>query len=350
MAFAAENKQSIQLAARNLRYKWFEELRQTHHFSHIATAHHAGDQVETVLHHLVRGAGLRGLGGMKIRSENHILRPLLFFSKNDLLAILQREGLAWREDSSNSSVKYARNLLRQEVIPILKTINPNIEQTIGQNAIYWQESQDLLAWAAQEWKNKLTLITEKGHLKIELSDLKKLPFARVLLYEWLLLYHFTATQLDDILTKAQNGALFYSETHIAEIHQNKLIIQEATQKESQGENAFFEEKITESTSKLNFKENNFDFIIDKTDFILKYNDFSTKIPLDKLYFPLVLRQLKKGDRFKPSGKKGKRKLVSDFLKDTKISRLERSNSLVLCNGDTEILAIFYTQKIRLAEL
>ena len=130
-AFADQEKISVQMAARVLRYEWFEKIRKEQQFQYLATGHHLNDMVETVLFNLTRGTGISGLHGI-LPKQDTLIRPMLFADKEMIYEYVVKNELLWREDSSNQSVKYQRNLIRNEIVPLLKNINPNLENTIRQ--------------------------------------------------------------------------------------------------------------------------------------------------------------------------------------------------------------------------
>ena len=132
---AADEGISIQMAARNQRYEWFERIMLQNNFSKISTAHHKNDHIETILFNLTRGTGLTGLQGIPVQREN-IIRPLLFATKQQIIDYANSEGLIWREDQSNEDSKYKRNFIRNDIIPRLKTINPNLEVSLSRTATY----------------------------------------------------------------------------------------------------------------------------------------------------------------------------------------------------------------------
>lgn len=142
-AYAAEKKMSIQMAARELRYNWFTELCETLQFDYIFTAHHANDNLETVLINFIRGTGLEGLTGIP-DLNGCILRPLLPFTRSDIETYAKNHKLKWREDSSNQSTKYFRNKVRLEIIPKLLELNPQLLESFGKTRSYLQQSSELI--------------------------------------------------------------------------------------------------------------------------------------------------------------------------------------------------------------
>ena len=148
-SLAIGKNQSTQMLARELRYTWFEELRQAEGFDFIATAHHINDALETLLFNLVKGTGIAGLHGILPRKK-HLIRPLLFASRANILAFLHQENLSYREDSSNQEDKYSRNFIRHQIIPPMKALNPSLEQTFQENIARFRETEVLYNWAIKK--------------------------------------------------------------------------------------------------------------------------------------------------------------------------------------------------------
>ncbi|MEZ4797677.1 MAG: tRNA lysidine(34) synthetase TilS [Flavobacteriaceae bacterium] len=326
--FAQDKKMSTQVAARTLRYFWFDEIASQLGYQYILTAHHADDNFETFLINLSRGTGLDGLLGIPDVNEN-IVRPLLPFKREDIEKFAKQKKLKWREDSSNSSTKYLRNKLRHDVIPILKGINPKLLQNFKKTQEYLNDIKDIVDDRIDEVAKKVVSKTSHNGIALHIEELQKLTNTQAYLYE--LLHGFGFTQWNDILDllSAQSGKQIFSNTHRLLKDRDYLILSEI--KEQQDKSI----KITDYQSlvlvpfgKLSIKE------VDKTTKTSKHI-----IYLDKslLKFPLTLRQWKEGDFFFPLGMKGKKKL-SKYFKDEKLSLLEKENIWLLCS-DNDIVWI-----------
>ena len=345
-AIVQKTGDSVQMVARDLRYAWFDELRATFGYELVATAHHAGDQVETMLQHLIRGTGLRGLGGMKELSEAGIFRPLLHLTKAELKKTVLQAGLTWREDSSNTSLKYGRNYIRHELVPILAIQNPSLEQTFGQTARYLQEAYSLVQWTATSLRQNYVVETAISEglpdLTIDLLGVNGLPFRGVLLHEWLSPYLFTASQLENIVTSTSNGLLFDTPTHAATRHKGQLFIRRKAAEMPKSE------RIERETADIKVGKTVFRCETAGEQFYISTDSCRLELRLQNLHFPLVLRTAATGERFKPSGMGGKKKLLSDFLKDEQVPRLLRPETLLLIDANDEILAVFYADRVRSA--
>ncbi|MDT0644896.1 tRNA lysidine(34) synthetase TilS [Zunongwangia sp. F363] len=321
--FAEEAGISIQMAARELRYNWFEELSQTLNFDYVLLAHHANDDLETFLINLVRGTGLEGLSGINAEKDT-ILRPLLDFSRKEIEAYARQNNIKWREDSSNASTKYLRNKIRHKIVPVLEELNPQLLQSFKQTQSYLKESEALV-------EDYMSLIYPKAIQKsqygyeLDINFLKKIPNTRAVLYQ--LLKTFGFTEWNDVynLLDAQPGKMVFSEEYRLVKDREKLLLTEINYPEDKIYHiAEGEELVMLPVGKLAFAE------VDK---IEKKEDFSRIfVDADKLQFPLIIRKWQTGDFFYPFGMKGRKK-ISDFFKDKKMSLPEKENTWLLCSAE-----------------
>ncbi|XKX04914.1 tRNA lysidine(34) synthetase TilS [Tenacibaculum maritimum] len=209
--YAAKHKLSTQIAARDLRYKWFQKLAKEYLFEYVLTAHHANDNLETFLINLSRGTGLEGLTGIPSVNKN-IIRPLLPFSSKELLNFAVDQKISWREDASNAAIKYTRNKIRHQIIPVLETINPQLIETFNRTTDYLQSSQRVIKESIDEMSKKI-LTKENDLLKINISELRKINSPKVYLFELLKSYGFT--EWNDVynLVSAQSGKYILTKSH-----------------------------------------------------------------------------------------------------------------------------------------
>ncbi|MFP4845873.1 tRNA lysidine(34) synthetase TilS [Winogradskyella sp. PE311] len=327
--YADVNKLSIQMAARELRYHWFAELADRLHFDYILTAHHADDNLETFLINLTRGTGLNGLTGIPL-VNNNVIRPLLNYSRETIIKYALDNNILWREDRSNESRKYLRNKLRHDVVPILKEINPNLLESFQNTIDNLNDTADIVDESLNAVaKRAITKIDDNG-ITYKISEFKKVNNPKAYLFEMFKAYGFT--EWNDVLDLlgAESGKQVLSKTHRLIKHREFLILTEFPD----GRHKVI--KIKESSvisyfpsGGLHFK--NVDHIKDKND---------SKIYLDKgkLKYPLELRQWKEGDYFYPLGMKGKKK-ISKYLKDEKLSLVEKENTWVLTSEGNIIWVI-----------
>lgn len=342
LKYAEENKISIQMAARDLRYNWFQKISEEQNFDYILTAHHLDDVLETFLINLTRGTGLNGLTGIPEINEN-IVRPLLPFSRNDILIYAAKNKLQWREDKSNSSIKYVRNKIRHKIIPVLKELNPNLlnsfENTLNNLRGSQQIRQDRI-------KNVLEKVSEQheNELIFNIKKIKQLNNPKIYLYELLKNYKFTEFEDIEALLTAQSGKQVFSKTHRLLKNRDTLILTKIEKKEG-----ILDFKILENTSKIeepiSLKFNTIDIPFDTKNYqnkILEEVIFDNKntVSLDygKITFPLTIRKWQKGDYFFPIGLNGKKK-ISKFFKDEKLSITAKENIWLLLSNDQIIWVI-----------
>ena len=320
MVYAAENKISTQMAARDLRYAWFEKLRIKSNAKYLAIAHHANDDVETFFINLVRGSGLKGFLGIK-EKNNAIVRPLLSVSRLEIEKYLKDKGLFFREDSSNVSVKYLRNKIRHELIPLLSQMNPSIQQTVKDEMRILDGVAQIYASKVEEVRNDLTQ-EKNGIVQLEISALLALNPLHSYLYELLSAYGFYAVEAISKALQGQSGKQFFSSTHQLVVDRANIFISLLNK-----ENEVFE--ITEKTISLVYPlEINFKVMDDKT---IIYDNNIAQLDVEKLKFPLTLRKWKEGDKFMPLGMK-KFKKLSDFFIDSKFSIIDKQEQWLLCSG------------------
>ncbi|MFN7045410.1 MAG: tRNA lysidine(34) synthetase TilS [Flavobacterium sp.] len=327
LEFAKENKLSIQLAARKLRYDWFQEII-SHGFDYVLTAHHLDDNVETFLINFTRGTGLEGLMGIPAQNGN-IIRPLLPFSREEIENYAQANQIQWREDSSNASDKYFRNKLRHDIVPILKELNTGFLDSFQNTLNYLQQAESLVEDASKLVYEKVVVVKE-NQLEIHLKPLLEFQNYKAYLYQWLKEYRFSAWNDIYDLVEAQSGKQVFSETHILLKDREKLILSE--RKSSNNSEVFI---IDSLDSKVNIPL--------KLRFCKAVNIFETHsncifVDENKLKFPLTIRKWQEGDYFYPSGMNGKKKL-SKYFKDEKYSLLDKENQWLLCSEDQIVWVI-----------
>lgn len=329
--YASENHISIQMAARDLRYQWLEKIREEFDYQYIGLAHHQNDVIETMLLNLTRGTGIAGLHGI-LAKKGKLIRPLLFLSREE---IDQMPPFEYREDSSNLSVKYARNKIRLEVIPVLKELNPSLEQTFEANRKRFAELEILLEQRVGELREQLFKKLDDLEFEIDLNALKKLIPLNTLLYGLFHPFGFTETVLND-LTRAWEGSpgkIFRSASHQLILDRDRLIL------------CLIDQKVPEDISighDLTECVWNRQKFIGRTVTIEKFqlikNGAIAQLDYDLLQFPLRLRTWKNGDKFQPMGLKSQKKL-SDFFIEKKIRLNHKKDIGILENGNGDIVWI-----------
>ena len=328
-AYAAQNSLSTQIAARELRYRWFHELAVDESIDGIAIAHHRDDRIETLFINLARGTSIRGLTGIR-PTNGKIIRPLLFASRNEIETYAKTNGIAFREDSSNTTDKYVRNYIRHHVIPGLEFYFPGMCQAIERNMEHFSEVELFYNEAIGRYKNQI-VTTKDDLLYIDLQGLFKSPSPPALLYEILKPYGFSNTIAYEILhgRRTENhlsGRQFFSDTHRLVYDRQSLILQKL---ETEPPHEYL---IDEHTSSMEvpiwLKIEKFDKY---TEYAPDVNPNIACLDADKLQYPLLLRKWKYGDTFRPLGMKNMKKL-SDFFIDIKLSLIEKERRWVLVSG------------------
>lgn len=319
MQFAEDEKVSIQVAARKLRYEWFYELLATENFDFVVTAHHLDDQLETFLIHFSRGTGLDGLTGIPSQNDK-IIRPLLTFSRAEIETFAKENNLKWREDSSNASDKYVRNKIRHQVVPILKELNPSFLDSFQNTIQNLNQAQSLVDDASRIVYRKVVQDADNQKI-IDLNELLQLSNYQAYLYQWLMPFGFSAWQDIYDLVYAQSGKQIFSEHFRLLKDRETLIIEPKTDR------IFDEYFINKNQSELNFP------LKMRLSYVSEIGKSDTKtifVDADALKFPLQLRKWQEGDYFYPFGMYGKKKL-SKFFKDEKFSLIEKENTWLLCS-------------------
>ncbi|RYD86228.1 MAG: tRNA lysidine(34) synthetase TilS, partial [Sphingobacteriales bacterium] len=295
--YAQEQKISIQMAARDLRYQWFEQLRQQHGFDAIALAHHQNDTIETILLNLTRGTGIAGLHGI-LPQNGYLVRPLLFLNRHEIQTIIATEGLTYVEDASNASTKYARNKLRHKVVPVLKELNPNIEATFENNLRNFREMEILLSEHVEHLANEL-LIPHDDNISLSIEKVKHLSPKRLLLFKLLQRFDFIETTVDDLLTVLDKhpGRVFASATHLLLVDRQDLII-------TPKNNTAADDLILDAGDKEGqWNGYRLNILHDDSPLIIKDNPFAVSLDADLLVYPLSVRSWQQGDSFYPLGMK-----------------------------------------------
>lgn len=321
--FAIDKKMSTQMAARTLRYFWFDELASQLGYNYILTAHHADDNFETFLINLSRGTGLDGLLGIPSTNEN-IVRPLLPFRRDAIEKFATKQKLKWREDSSNSSTKYLRNKLRHDVIPILKGINPQLLQNFEKTQHYLNDIKSIVDDRVDEVTEKIVSKTSNNGIAFNINELQNLSNPRAYLYELLNGFGFTQWEVILDLLTAQSGKQVFSNTHRLLKDREYVILSEIAELPDTAIHI----NETQSLVLTPFGQ----LVLTKSNTIEAAAKHIAFLDANLLKFPLTLRPWKDGDYFYPSGMKGKKKL-SKYFKDEKLSLLDKENIWLLCSGD-----------------
>ncbi len=326
--YAREKKLSIQMAARDLRYQWFEEILRDFKYDYLLTAHHADDALETMLINLSRGSGLRGLTGIPAVNDK-IVRPLLDYSRAELLEYAKSQGYFWREDSSNKKTDYLRNALRHKVVPPYKEEVEGLLQNILKTQQHLRDSKSLIDDYLVLINQLVVTETSEG-FNIDIAKLANLPHQEALLYELLTPFGFTAWKDISELVTAQSGKFILSETHRLVKDRDKLLL---TLIPSEKKIETFE--IKETTLRI---DQPIPLLFGEVESPGKNTDLEIFVDKDKLTYPLQIRKWREGDYFFPLGMKGKKKL-SKYFKDEKLSLVAKEKTWLLCSDDEVVWVI-----------
>ena len=338
--YAANHGISIEMAARDLRYAWFEQLRQQLGYDKIAVAHHADDQAETFFINLLRGAGLNGLKGMKPQN-GIIIRPLLWASREQIRKYAVENHIVWREDHTNVESVYLRNRIRNQLLPVFDELQPkarqglykSLEHLSAENELYRELLKEKLAQIVERDGEIQRLLYSKL-VKTEVPEPVEGPvYSFQLLFEWLRPYGFNTDQCHFIHESIRTGIgnQYCSPTHCLVIGRDDLQLSEIKEKTDVEIQIQIGEEEILSPIHLRFSK------LEKTaDFIINKSSDVAQLDFDKLSFPLTLRHWRHGDRFCPLGMKGS-KLLSDFFVDQKFSEFQKQNVWLLVSADGDIL-------------
>lgn len=330
--YAAEKGISTQMAARELRYNWFGELLEKGDLKGLIVAHHADDQIETVLLNLLRGTGIEGLYGMSGNREK-IIRPLLPFPRAMLEDFAASEGIAWREDRSNASIDYKRNFIRHRIVPQLKEFDPAALSLLQYSFDRVKDTGKAFFYLYQHWIEKY--VREEGAFQyLELAALEKASGKKSLLFYWLRPFGYSFQQLDDVLAaleKKEAGKVFFSAAYALNLDREHLILGPSPEE--------FEEKWIEASAiGLVTGEDAYDLLVLDPPASPPTSSAEAMLDRDKLNFPLRVRSWQQGDRFRPLGMKNFKK-VSDVLIDMKLPLIHKKNIKVVCSGEDIVWVI-----------
>jgi len=337
-SFSKENKISIEMAARQLRYEWFEDLVEKQNFTKIATAHHLNDTVETILLNLSKKTGIKGLTGIPI-SNRKIIRPLLFASKDRILHYCTENNLSFRTDESNLQNKYQRNKIRNQIIPRFEEISPAFVENVAQTAEYLQQYVDFFKTRMKKFKD-LCVFYKDYSVRINTKKMFEYQPIKLFLYEFLKEYDFNSSQVNDILVSINSvGKQFFANKNRLIIDREEIIITNI--------------KSEQRKSNFSINYNDYDIVIhdkqvdalhismkiyNREDINLKKNQNFAFLDFDKIKYPLLIRKWEVGDFFIPFGMNSKKKL-SNFFSDNKFSLIDKENTWLLTSENKIIWVI-----------
>jgi tRNA(Ile)-lysidine synthase len=327
--YAGVNGISIEMAARELRYSYFEKIRVENNYDFIATAHHLDDLLETFFLNLSRKTGIRGLTGIKEKSGN-IIRPLLFAGRKEIEDYARTNFIGNREDHTNSEVVYQRNFIRHRILPVFSELNPAFNSNLSETIENLREVEDVFAYFMQKERDKV-LSADGDEVSVSIEKLRQFAFPNILLYEILSPFNFNANVIQQVYKSLENlpGKQFFSKTHRLVKDRAHLFITPLPEPENRV--FYVEEDDIELFAPL-------DLTVERRSIegfeIIKDPQVAC-LDLEKLDFPLLIRKWRPGDYFQPLGMKGFKK-ISDFLIDEKIPVHQKENTWLLCSGQKVI--------------
>ncbi|WP_278352538.1 tRNA lysidine(34) synthetase TilS [Chryseobacterium gleum] len=320
---------SIQLWARELRYRFFKTIQEKEKLEFLVTAHHLNDQLETFIINLSKAAGINGLSGIPSH-DNNILRPLLNFSKKEIYQFAELNHIEFREDLSNKKNDYLRNKIRNQIVPMLMETNDHFLENFRKSSSLLNQTKDFVQKQIQEIENNLTVFNQDYKILSKEKLNQENDFVK---FEILKKYGFNQEEEIPKIFKAENNSSFFSKEYQLIVNRDELIfIDRSQEKESKEEIVLIDH--------FDFSENQISInLVDHIESIDGINKgFEWDFDAEKLHFPLRLRKQKEGDEFYPTGFSGKKK-VSKFFRDEKLSILARQKIWILADSNDSVLGV-----------
>lgn len=335
-SYMTQEKKSLEMSARDLRYDWFQKIAKQNNFTHLATAHHADDSIETFIINLLRGTGIAGLHGILPKS-GYIVRPLLFTGRKKIKEYAEKYNIDYVEDSTNKDTKFTRNKIRNEIIPILKEISPNVDVVLKKDIERLRETEQVFRSVIENVKTDI-LKKHGDRVEISIQEIKKLSPLHIYVYEILSEYGFNETNINAICDclddNSSSGKLFYSDSYRLLRDRQSLFITPKQEVADQGK-YYIENYQNNITTPIRL---HIETLRDLRFIKIPKEKGVAMFDYDKLKFPLELRHWKRGDSFFPFGLKGKQKL-SDFFNNQKYSILDKERQWLLCSGEDIIWVV-----------
>ena len=346
--YAQEHGLSIEMAARELRYRWFADLCSTYGYGCVAVAHHAEDNAETLILNMVRGAGLKGMMGMKAVADipcqstpvqAMLIRPMLEFSRKQIEGYVLRYKIPYRTDSSNLSVEYRRNRIRHEVFPVLRKLNPSFVATLNREMAYLSDASEIVEdWCRNAVEKVAVYSGQQGEVSISIKNLLSFRQWRYLLYQILEQYGFNSavlSSLEDLLAsdRTVSGKRFFSDSYQLVTERDELVVSKLVEIEDEQV-----ELVVEQPGIYSF--NGMDFSVEVCPWMhgmdMKQQEGVQIFDASQLSFPIIFRRWKTGDWMVPLGMRGKKK-ISDVFTDMKYDSARKKDAVILV-GNEDVLS------------
>ena len=309
-------KQSTQMAARTLRYNWFEELCNSNGYDIVLTAHHADDNIETLLMNIIRGTGIEGLAAIP-EQNGRIIRPLLPFYKSEIVNYAQAQEIPWREDRSNQSDDYLRNAMRHHVIPELAKLHPKALENTSKTIDFTKQAALVIQQQTVQLQEQL-FQNKKGTIHIPIQEIKALKPLSFWSHQLFQAYGFDHREVIKLMN-AQKGKQISSHNYVLEVGRDEFLLYQPFTHDAEKEFKVYKDGLSEPLNLTFSKE-----------------QLNTKNALtvdeETILFPMTLRKWKKGDHFYPTGMTGSKK-VSKFFKDEKYTATQKAAQWLLCSGN-----------------
>lgn len=320
-------KVNTQIEARRLRYEWFEEIRSKNHYNYIATAHHRDDQIETFFINLLRGSGITGLAGIP-EKQGHLIRPMLFATRNEIALYARKSKIPHREDSSNNTDAYLRNKIRHHLIPLLENLNPDFKNVMQRNQELLFKTDTLYKYLTNN--TELLKANNTNGFEISIRELMQYPEPAILLYELISAFGFHTKDCEKIVRSIYgiSGATYISKSHILLRDREKIILHVLTKKTTESSVAIHESQTELGTPVVMSIEK----FLKTEQFKINKSAHVACFDFEKLTFPLIMRKWKRGDSFYPLGMRGRKK-ISDLFCDLKMNQFEKADCWLLCSGE-----------------
>lgn len=326
-SYSRSNHISIEMAARELRYRFFERLLEDEGYAYVAVAHHLDDNVETVLLNLVRGTGLRGLAGMKYRN-GAVVRPLLDICRKEIVDYLAGLKQEYVTDSTNLVADVMRNKVRLQLLPLMETLNPSVKRSVNGMIGHLSDAEEYLSGKIQEDKSYVAEYNKEELRSIDVFRMDERCRSQLLLFELLSPLGFNSAQINDIYrSRYCVGKTFQTSLYTLLVDRNTLLVRPVSRAGEESVDVW-----QEGMYGLNGINMRVTSMAMKEMAVIPKERNRVAVDADRLVFPLKWRTIRTGDRFQPYGMKG-RKLVSDYLTDCKVPRFEKERQSVVCSGD-----------------
>jgi len=332
LQYAKDKGVSVQMAARELRYQWFEQLIGMYGFDYLLTAHHLDDNIETILLHQIRGTGIQGMRGIAGK-KNFLVRPMLIFTKEEIVRYAVEHQLFYREDISNCSDKYMRNYVRLNIVPLIRNIQPNVYAIFQKNVRHFSEAEELVNTYVERVLQE-AMRSENGVFKIKKSVLIQEKHLHFVLHHFLSEFHFSDEQITEIMKHCYqrvSGKKFYSKTHVLIFDREDIYLL------ARDKTKFHDEYVANNLEELNLFSEKYQFDVMKMEGDIHLKDGkNVYLHFDDIAFPLKLRHWRYGDKFRLMGTSYNKKL-SDIFTDKKVPLHLKDEIWLMCNSKDEII-------------